>query len=93
MDDYLYTAAMEVVTERVNYHGANEPKGLQDALNTFKSAVNRLQETLTTERAIFFMDCETYYSGLDGEQMRFYYEAGFADAVGFLLGWKEGWSK
>jgi len=91
MNDHMYTAAMELVTERINYHGANESKGLLHAADVFKAVADRLKETLTEEQISLFMDCETFYSDLDGEQMRFYYEAGFADAIKFIMGWREGW--
>jgi len=91
MDDKMYTATMEFVTERVNYHGENEPKGLWDDYEAFKLAVERLKETLTKEQLELFLDCETFYSAVDGGQMRFYFEAGFGDAVQFIMGWREGW--
>jgi len=91
MDDHMYTATMEFVTERINYHGANEPKGLQDAYDKFKIAADTLQKSLLTEQGTLYLDCETMYSDLDGEQMRAYYEAGFGDAIKFIMGWREGW--
>ena len=87
----MYSATMEFVTERVNFHGANEPQGLQNAADDFQNAASCLRETLTDEQMPLFMEAETHYSYLDGEQMRVYYEAGFADAVRFVLGWREGW--
>ena len=91
MKDNMYSATMEFVTERVNYHGANEAQGLQEAAGEFQSAVDCLKETLTAEQMPLFLDCETFYGGVDGEQMRFYYEAGFSDAIRFILGWRDGW--
>ena len=91
MDDHLYTATAEFVTERINYHGANEPKGLQNAADAFKAAADTLQKTLTKEQTTLFLDAESRYSDLDGEQMRFYYEAGFGDAIRFIMGWRECW--
>ena len=93
MDDHMYAVTMELVTERVNYHGANESKGLQDAFDVFKEAVDSLQQSPTTEQNALYLDCETYYGSVDGEQMRFYYEAGFSDAIKFIMGWREGWSR
>ena len=87
----MYSATMDFVTERVNYHGANEASGLLTAVDAFDVAVAHLKETLTEEQVALFLDCETMLSDVDGEQMRFYYEAGFADAVRFVMGWREGW--
>jgi hypothetical protein len=92
MNDHMYTATMEFVTERINYHGANESKGLLDAVDDFEAAVDHLKETLTEEQRGLFLDCETFFGSMDGEQMRFYYEAGFADAIRCIMGWREGWS-
>ena len=92
MDEHMYTTTAEFVTERINHHGANEPKGLQDAFEVFKEATAALQQSLTAEQNALYLDCETYYGSVDGEQMRFYYEAGFGDAIKFIMGWREGWS-
>ena len=91
MNEHMYTATMEFVTERINYHGENEPKGLWNDYEAFKLAIARLKETLTEEQMALFQDCETFYSNVDGSQMRFYFEAGFGDAIRFIMGWREGW--
>jgi len=91
MEDNMYNATMDFITERVNYHGANEPQGLQDSVDDFKTAVEILKETLTEEQICLFQEAEHQYSYVDGEQMRFYFESGFADAVRFMFGWHEGW--
>ena len=81
---------MELVTERINYHGANESKGLIHAAVAFKAIVDCLKETPTVEQTSLFLEAESKFSDLDGEQMRFYYEAGFADAIRFIMGCREG---
>ena len=91
MNDHMYTVAMELVTERINHHGANESKGLIHAADAFKVAADCLKVTLTKEQATLFLEAESKFSDLDGGQMRSYYEAGFADAIQFIMGWKEGW--
>ena len=91
MEDNMYSATMEFVTERVNYHGANEGKGLLSAVDAFDVAVDALKETLTKEQMSLFTDCENKLADVDGEQCRFYFEVGFADAVRFMFGWREGW--
>ena len=91
MNDHMYTVTMELVTERINYHGENESKGLARAANEFITAADCLKETLSKEQTALFFEAESKFSDLDGEQMRFYYEAGFADAIRFIMGWREGW--
>ena len=86
----MYSATMEFVTERVNYHGANESSGLLTAVDAFDVAVAHLKETLTKEQVVLLLDCETMLSDVVGEQMCFYYEAGFADAIRFVMGWRAG---
>ena len=86
----MYTATMEFVTERVNFHGANECRELGEAARAFYEAVGELKKTLSEEQLKLLDDCENKYSELDGAQMRFFFESGFADAVQFLFGWREG---
>ena len=40
----MYTAAMEFVSERVNFHGANECRELSEAANAFYEAVGGLKK-------------------------------------------------
>ena len=90
MHDHLYKATAEFVAKRIDFYGENEPERLQEAYSSFYSVVTKLRETLTKEQSKLFMDCEASYSELDSETMHFYYEAGFSDAVRFIMGWKEG---
>ena len=90
MDDNLYTVTADFVAERINYHNENETERLDKAYNSFYDVTTQLQETLTKEQSEIFRDCEAAYSELDGETTHFYYEAGFGDAIRFIMGWKEG---
>ena len=90
MDSHLCMATAEFVAERINYHSENETERLDEAYNSFYAATIQLQETLSKEQSEIFRDCEATYSELDGETMHFYYEAGFGDAIRFIIGWKEG---
>ena len=87
MDDHLNKAIAEFVTTRVNHHGENEPENISKAAAKLCGYAGRLQETLTHEQGFLFMDCEDAYAEVDGETMRYYYKAGFGDAIGFLMGW------
>ena len=90
MDNHMHTVTVDFVAERINYHSENETERLDKANNSFYDVTVRLQETLTKEQSDIYRDCEVAYSELDAETMHFYYEAGFGDAVRFIMGWKEG---
>ena len=90
MDDHMYMATAEFVAGRIDYFSENESEKLQKAYSLFYSMVTRLQETLTKEQSVMFRDCEAIYSELDSETMHFYYEAGFGDAIRFIMGWRDG---
>jgi len=83
----MYETTAEFITERVNYHGAHETGGIQQAAEDLCTSVKRLQETFTEEQEILFRDCEMAYSYVDGETMRYFFKAGFGDAIHFLLDW------
>ena len=90
MNDHLHTATAEFVAERIDYHRENETEKLDKAYNSFYDVTARLKETLTNEQSEIFRDCEVAYSELDAEVMHFFYEAGFRDAVRFIMGWRDG---
>ena len=83
----MYEATAEFITERINYHGAYEPEALQDVATNLCDSVKQLQATLTEEQLLMFQDIENHYADVDGTQMRFYFEAGFSDAVRFFVDW------
>lgn len=85
MDENLKRLSEEFVTQRVNYHGANETKEANTAYMEFRALVERLCETLTEEQKKLFNVCENAYRVADGESDRFYYKAGFEDALALLL--------
>jgi len=83
----LYECTAEFITDMVNYHGANEPGPIQTALTKMQVSVDRLTDTMTTEQKEVLKDVENDYSLVDGETMRYYYKAGFGDAIRFLVDW------
>ena len=87
MDEHLHQATAEFITERVNHHGQNEPDAVTEAYAELRASACRLRATLDKERALLLRDCEDAYRYVDGETMRFFYTAGFGDAIGFLMGW------
>lgn len=89
MDENLCQATEEFITQRVSYHGENETEAVNGAYMELRSRVDRLCETLSEEKAVLLRDCENAYHSSDGESGRFYYKAGFGDAIRFLMGWGE----
>ena len=90
MDHHLQTATEEFVAERINYHRENESERLQKAYSSFYSKATQLQGSLTEEQAKIFTACEDNHSELDSEAIYYFYEAGFGDALRFIMGWGEG---
>jgi hypothetical protein len=67
MDENLKKLTEELVTQRVNYHGANETKEANAAYMEFRGIVERLRETLTEEQRKLLTVCENAYHVADGE--------------------------
>lgn len=87
MDENLYKVTEEFITQRVNYHGKNETETVNGAFMELRACVERLRETLSEEQLLLLRKCENAYRVADGETQRFYYKAGFGDAIRFLLDW------
>lgn len=89
MDENLNQVTDEFIAQRVSYHGKNETEAVNDAFMELRAKAERLRETLTDEQILLFRACENVYRLSDGETSRFYYKAGFGDAIRFLMGWSE----
>lgn len=87
MDENLIKVTEEFITQRVSYHGKNETEAVNGAYMELRSCVDRLRETLSEEQLLLLRKCENAYHSSDGETGRFYYKAGFGDAIRFLLDW------
>jgi hypothetical protein len=85
MDENLGKVTDEFVTQRLDWHGQHETESTNSAYMELRSCTARLRETLTEEQAKLLTDCENAYRVSDGESERFYYKAGFGDAIKFLL--------
>ena len=89
MDKSLSIATAEFVTARVGYHGSAEPEVISEAYTELRSGTDRLRDTLTQEQVLLLRSCENAYHAVDGETARYYYKAGFGDAIGVLTGWHD----
>ena len=87
MDENLYQVTAEFITERVNYHGQQELGNIGEAAEKLCVTVEKLRRTLTDEQILTLRDCENLFTEVDGETMRYYFKAGFGDAIRFLLDW------
>ena len=85
MDENFGKVSEEFITERVSYHGQHETEAVNSAYLELRSLTERLRESLNEEQALLLRGCENAYRVADGETERFYYKAGFGDAVRFLL--------
>ena len=86
----MRTAVEVFILQRINTCGAHESPGLQTAREQFKICIEKLNQTLSDQQNSLYRECENTYALADGEAMQCYYRAGFADAVLFLLGWRDG---
>ena len=89
MDENFGQATEEFISQRVNYYGQNETEAVNAAFMALRSQVGRLRETLDDEQIRQLRACEDAYRLSDGETTRFYYKAGFGDAIHFIMGWTE----
>ena len=89
MDEKLMRAISEFVTQRVNDLGADAPGTVTEAITQVEDCMERLAATLTPAQAILFQQLEDALSLQTGEEMRYYYRAGFYDAIRFLLEWSD----
>ena len=88
MDENLKKVTEEFITQRVSYYGKNETEAVNGAYMELRDNAERLRETLSEEQILLLRKCENAYYASDGETTRFYYKAGFDDAIRFLFGWR-----
>lgn len=62
---------------------------MADAYALFSEKADELKQSLSSSQKTLFIDCENAFALLDGEIMQCYYRAGFSDAVGFLMKWRD----
>lgn len=89
-DEKMQKAMEEFVTSRINDFSQTGTDALQSVYDSFRAAAVSLKETLSPAQKELFTQCENAFSLLEGETQRSYYKAGFADAVSFLLSWRQG---
>lgn len=88
-DKEMRTAVEDFILQRINTCGFHESTGLQEASEQFKRCTEKLSRSLSNQQGTLYRECENAYALVDGETMQCYYRAGFADAVVFLMGWRD----
>ena len=84
----MKTAIDAFILERINDCGSKSNESLSDAIEQLSVCTAKLRNVLSDEQRALLTACKNAYSVVDGETMNCYYRAGFADAVLFLLGWR-----
>lgn len=87
-DETMKTAIDAFILERINDCGSKSNESLSDAIEQLSVCTAKLRNVLSDEQRALLTACENADSVVDGETMNCYYRAGFADAVLFLLGWR-----
>lgn len=89
MDEKLMSAISEYVTQPVNDLGADAPETITDAITQADSCLKRLAAALSPAQSALLRELEDALGLREGEETRYYYRAGFYDAVRFLLEWSD----
>ena len=89
MDEKLMRVISEFVTQRLNDLGADAPGTVTEAITQVEDCMERLAATLTPAQAPLLRELEDALGLQAGEETRYYYRAGFYDAVRFLLEWSD----
>jgi len=87
MDNKLKAAMEEFITQRINDLGADAPAAVTDAVSEAEEQKERLVAALSEEQRPLLRAFENALGVQSGEETRYYYRAGFYDAVKFLLEW------
>lgn len=87
MDEKLRAAMDKFITERLGDLGMASPNPVTEAITAVSRHSERLAAALTEEQRKLWMELENALSLQVGEETRYYYKAGFDDAIHFLLGW------
>jgi hypothetical protein len=85
MDEHLKRLTDDFVTQRLGYHGRHETESANEAYMELRAAAERLRETLDEGQGKLLTATENAYRVADGESQRFYYRAGWGDALRLLL--------
>ena len=89
MDEKLMRAISEFITQRVNDLGADAPEVVAEAIALADGCAKRLAATISSAQSPLLRELEDALGLQAGVETRYYYRAGFYDAVRFLLEWSD----
>lgn len=89
MDEKLMKAMEDFITQRMDDLGSDAPDAVSDAIADVGRCRGHLEETLTLEQFPLWRELEDALALQAGEEMYYYYRAGFRDAIQFLMRWDE----
>ncbi len=89
MDEKLMAAIENLITQRMDDLGTDAPNAVTDAITGVGRCSDRLEEILTKEQLSPWRELEDALALQTGEETRYYYRAGFHDAIQFLLHWSD----
>jgi len=89
MDERFEKAMEEFITGRINDWGYASSKEVSEAAEQAERQEKKLMDSLSEEQQRLWNAYESARSVLLGEETRFYYRAGFGDALRFLCRMRE----
>ena len=91
MQEKTMRAAVEnFILQRINACGSEESQELQVAREELEICAEKLNQALSSQQKTLYRQFDNALAVMNGETTQCYYRAGFADAVLFLLGWRDG---
>ena len=87
MDDKLRDAIEEFITQRMDDLGADAPEAVDQAITALEGRLRQLGSVLSEGQKGLFREVEDALNLQTGEETRYYYRAGFDDAIRFLTEW------
>jgi len=89
MDEKFEKAMEEFITGRINDWGLVSSKAVSEAAENVVQQEEKLKGSFTQEQQRLWNSYESALSVQSGEETRFYYRAGFGDALRFLFRMRE----
>lgn len=84
MDSVFAEAVENFFDKRINWHGENVPDAVSSVFMELDSYLERLSDQLPKEKQKELLTCVDACHIADAETSRFYYKAGFFDALRLL---------
>jgi len=89
MSERFEKAMEDFITGRINDWGYVSSKAISEAMEQAEEQEKKLKDSFSEEQQKLWNAYESARSVLSGEETRFYYRAGFGDALRFLCRMRE----